>query len=84
MKVKGDVDMTGFDAFGKGGYKVKYYKYGGYYPGHYVWIGYATKAEALKGIKEFNGRFVKVEEYPGKCKPGKEIKLADLEAPENE
>lgn len=76
--------MTGFNAFGKGGYLVEYFKDGGYYPGHYVTIGYATKAEALKGIKEFNGRFVKVEEYPGKCKPGKVIDIADLEAPENE
>ena len=82
--MKGDEEMIGFFVYGKGGYGVEYYKDGGYYPGHFVKIGYATKAEALKGINEFNGRCLKIMEYPGKCKPGKEIDIADLEAPENE
>ena len=84
MIVKGDEDMKYYDAFVKGGYYVKYYKYGGRYPEHYVWIGYATKAEALKGIKEFNSECFEIMEYPGKCKPGRRITLAELEAPENE
>lgn len=72
------------DVFGKGGYAVEYYEYGGYYPGHYVTKAYANKAEALKGINEFNGRCLKIMEYPGKYNPCKEIKLADLEAPDEE
>ena len=81
MKVKGDVDMAGFE---DGGYVVRYHKYNGCYPGYVAYEVYATKAEALKGIKELNGFIYEIMEYPGKCKPGRRITLAELEAPENE
>ena len=77
--------MRDYDAFAKGGYEVRYHAYGGRYFWYDVWIDYATKAHALRGIKNFkNGRWLKITEYPGKCKPGKEITLADLEEPEKE
>lgn len=81
MKVKGDVDM---DVYKDGGYGIEYHKYGDCYPGYIAFEEYATKAEALKGIKELNGFLYKIIEFPGNYMYGKEITIADLEAPENE
>lgn len=71
-------------AFRDGGYVVRYHKYNGFYPGYIAHETYATKAEALKGVKELNGFIYEITEFPGNCMPGKRITLADLEAPENE
>ena len=82
------IEIENYDAFGKGGYEVEYCQYGGAYNDHIttrrVTIGYASKAWALRGIKNFkDGYWLEIKEYPGKCKPGRIITLAELEEPEN-
>ena len=70
--------------FKDGGYEIEYYKYGGCYQGHIVFEEYATKAEALNGIREFHGYYLEIKEYPGNGLPGKRIDIADLEEPVKE
>lgn len=91
MKVKGDVDMrriTFHDVFNRGGYSIEHYVSGGDYWPQMAEDCYATREEAIKGLKEIDEVLlrwgVEIKEYPGNCKPGKVIDIADLEAPENE